>query len=453
MILGIFFARFLPQEGTKVVYQSPPNCIVSTSPNALKPPLFDFDTISEYIIPRQAFFNRLVSILDPDSKYRILGHPICITDPKYARNEFMFNFSIVLRADIDEIPYEAVVRRLASTFAELEVQNGFLSGVGGDENADESKERCRSIEALIEIVKEDLNNFNECMIPVDNANTINMKLFPYHAPPPPVKPWNVPISKIAFSAITDSTWDLSMLKILPQIDGIKDVRSIAHSADVSLPLTKIALQHLLYYDSILLIDLFLFSNIYAPTMLIRSFINNEDDMQEECANYVFIHGHRLPNYYLCRLFTSLCTSRSVKEWLKLHSDQGFPVLEFIDVRRFIQFGVIKGILYRIHKFAVGSRYLASLGTAVVDRTQPTKNFNDRHPPREISKSGIKIGINRLNNNEATWDPEPEEQHTLQKYTDGCHSFDQIITELNMGDARIMDLLRQFPEGDVKILYR
>lgn len=73
----------------------------------------------------------------------------------------MFNFCIVIRVDVDMTPYEAVVRRLASTFTEMEIQNQFLS----QEDLSTSKDR-RSIAALIEIIKEDLNNYNECMIPV-----------------------------------------------------------------------------------------------------------------------------------------------------------------------------------------------------------------------------------------------------------------------------------------------
>lgn len=73
----------------------------------------------------------------------------------------MFNFCIVINADDDKIPYEAVVRRLASTFTEMEIQNQFLSL----EDFSNSQDR-RSIPALLEIIKEDLNNYNECMIPV-----------------------------------------------------------------------------------------------------------------------------------------------------------------------------------------------------------------------------------------------------------------------------------------------
>ena len=80
----------------------------------------------------------------------------------------MFNFCLVISVDVDKTPYEAVVRRLASTFTEMEIQNRFLSleGVENRNEMKEGEEGRRSIAALIEIIKEDLNNYNECMIPV-----------------------------------------------------------------------------------------------------------------------------------------------------------------------------------------------------------------------------------------------------------------------------------------------
>jgi hypothetical protein len=145
-------------SGTKVVHQSPPGFLVP-EPGVDSSPLFSFETMREYIIPRQAFCNRYVTIVCPDNKYRILGHPVCIFDEKYERNEFMFNFGIVIGVEVDKMPYEAVVRRLASTFTEMEVQNQYLS-------QEETECGRRSIAALLEIIKEDLNNYNECMIPV-----------------------------------------------------------------------------------------------------------------------------------------------------------------------------------------------------------------------------------------------------------------------------------------------
>lgn len=148
--------------GTKIVAQSPPGCIVPDSPTQRKPCLFDFDVLQEYIIPRKGFFNRYIAVNDPDSKFSILGFPVAIANPKYQRNEFIFNFGLVVESDGgDQIPYERVVRRLAVTFAEMEKQDEYLSRDGMTSEAGR-----RPIESLLEIIKEDLNNYGECMIPV-----------------------------------------------------------------------------------------------------------------------------------------------------------------------------------------------------------------------------------------------------------------------------------------------
>lgn len=149
-------------SGPQIVAQSPHGCITQ-SEHSIKAPLVDFDVLQEYIIPRQAFCNRYVTINSPDGKYSILGYPVVIPHTKYQRNEFIFNFGLLLDADMDQIPYERVVRRLASTFSEMEKQNEYLSQ--NEAKVGEGKGR-RPIDSLLEIIKEDLNNFGECMIPV-----------------------------------------------------------------------------------------------------------------------------------------------------------------------------------------------------------------------------------------------------------------------------------------------
>ncbi|XXH05428.1 Non-classical phosphatidylinositol transfer protein (PITP) [Hypoxylon texense] len=505
MIQGIFYARFLPQEGTKIVAQSPPGCIVATTYGPhLKPPLVDFDIIQEYIIPRKAFFNRFMTVNTPDGKYTILGFPVSIPNERYHRNEFIFNFGLVVEADADQIPYERLVRRLAVTFAEMERQHGYLSAEGRAEDASASAnagnggngdDGRRPIESLLEIVKEDLNNYGECMIPVNDANTLNMKLFPYHPPPAPVRGWHVPVPKMKLADVVDPTWDLTLQKIMPHIDGVNDVRRIAWLADVSLPLTQIALQHLLYYDTILLLDMFFFGSCYAPRPGIHDFITNRDGLVDECAGYVCIGspmlggnggnssssgsgsgsggntnptGSTVPqgagggtsssinkdatvdaaeaigkkqqqqdnknnthqevsNYQLIKLMTTFCMGRSVMEWIKLHQDAGFDVLRHVDVRRLVQFGVIKGLLYRVHKYVVSKQYLEALATG--RRVVSKRSSGDDGEEGE------------------------EEEDVFLKYADGCHSFDQIITELNMTDGEIMKKLRSLEPGDRTVFWK
>jgi hypothetical protein len=160
LLCYVMSCSLLSISGVQIIHQSPPGCVVPEE-GAKNSPLIDWDAVSEFVIPRQAFCNRYITVLDPSNVYRVLGNPVCIKDEKYNRNEFIFNFGIVCLAKYDSNPYEAVIRRLATTFTEMEIQSQYLSLEG----TAESKGR-RSIGALLEIIREDLNNYNECMIPV-----------------------------------------------------------------------------------------------------------------------------------------------------------------------------------------------------------------------------------------------------------------------------------------------
>ena len=164
------------------MHQVPSNSITpsaaSTATATAPPPLFDFDALSSFLIPRQELCDRLVSVAAGGA--RVLGFPVRIQGRRYARNEFIFNFAIVLPAGAGAAyasSYLSVVRKLAMLFRSLEEQGGFLSredgGGGGAEagEADATAGQPSSVDkgkvyALCEIVLEDLNNYCECMIPI-----------------------------------------------------------------------------------------------------------------------------------------------------------------------------------------------------------------------------------------------------------------------------------------------
>lgn len=116
--------------------------------------MIDFDAISSHIIPKQELCDRLVTICN--NKYRILGYPVCLEDRRYERNEFIFNFTLVLDQDAEFNTYKSVVRKLAKLFKALEEQSGFLS----------NEVTRAGVYGLIEQILEDLNNYSECMIPI-----------------------------------------------------------------------------------------------------------------------------------------------------------------------------------------------------------------------------------------------------------------------------------------------
>lgn len=178
-----------------MLHQVPESSIVpSSAPQSLpQTPLFDFSSISDLIIPRQEFCDRLVTICT--NHYRIIGHPVCIEHSRYDRNQFIFNLSLVLDEDADFSGHKSVVKKLAGLLRNLEEQSDFLSkdevelrisaktspespddhdtgGLDGSVSLSNSTElggdasHATKMYALCEMILEDLNNYCECMIPI-----------------------------------------------------------------------------------------------------------------------------------------------------------------------------------------------------------------------------------------------------------------------------------------------
>lgn len=189
------------------------------------------------MIPRQELCGTLLQVCN--NGYRILGYPVCIKSPKYDRNEFIFNFCLVLSEDEDFSTYKSVVRKLADLMMGLEEQSAFLS-------KDFSKSGEGKVYSLCEMLMEDLNNYCECMIPIgkrrlreielgacansgsDEINTLNIKLFPTYPPPPPVKAWQVPLFTVRWESFIDENWDLTIQRVNPFLSENPKTRLVKH---------------------------------------------------------------------------------------------------------------------------------------------------------------------------------------------------------------------------------
>ena len=88
-------------------------------------------------------------------------------------------------------------------------------------------------------------------------------------------------------AETSNSWDLTLLRIIPYIDGVASVSRISQLADADLNLTRKAIAHLVYYGCVILLDIFQFGAIYAPTADFGAFVESTE-MQAECLRYVMI---------------------------------------------------------------------------------------------------------------------------------------------------------------------
>ena len=146
-----------------------------STPDAPQSALLDFDSISNYLIPRQEFCDRPLTITT--NHYRVLGYPVCINNRKYDRNEFIFNLALVLEESAEISSYQAVVRKLAKLFRTLEEQGEFLSSERNNDITTSSQKSGGKVYALCEMILEDLNNYCECMIPIGNYSRIPTLLY------------------------------------------------------------------------------------------------------------------------------------------------------------------------------------------------------------------------------------------------------------------------------------
>ena len=271
----------------------------------------------------------------------------------------------------------------------LEEQSHFLS-------ADPSPPGTGRIYSLIEALMSDLNNYTEAMIPIDDLNTLNVKLFPTLPPPPKVRSWHVPLFTVDPRKMMDENWDLTMQRIVPWINGVNCVKRVAVLADADEGLARRCVRHLLFYGCVSLLDLFSFSNIYAVTNEFCTTFISDYAMQRECARYVNrafepgatgvpeiavqsagldrpdsfgganatardfedeiwplnASGKIVDGSGLVRLFASLSQGKTVRQWYEENKEQ----LTYIDLRRLITFGVIKGFVYRIYRYAIANEY-------------------------------------------------------------------------------------------------
>ncbi|KZT26401.1 NPR2-domain-containing protein [Neolentinus lepideus HHB14362 ss-1] len=299
--------------------------------------LFHFDDVSKFVIPPSPLCGRLVTCSTKD--HRIIGFPVELLG-KYERNYFRYNLCFVFERQADLSCYEPIVRKIARVFTACEEESAFLS----------SPSSPVAMLAILEQLYEDLNSYSETSIPIDAFNSLELKIFPFYPNPSPVKDWDVPLALINLAKRIEPNWDLTIGKVIKHIDGVNHVSRIAYLADCDLDLTREAISHLLYYQVIMTIDIFQYSNMYTLRKSIQ-WLADEQHVRDECGLYVTKpgRGKRISDFpKLLHLYSRLKPGKSVYEWAHDHDVINLG----IDVRRFVSFGVIKGFLRRIHRYPI-----------------------------------------------------------------------------------------------------
>lgn len=388
-IESIFFCQFDPKEGPQITDQVPENkyTVISDS----------FHFIQNYLIPREELQQKLITV--KAFGFKILGCPVHVKSPIYSRNAFIFNVCFVFKPNANTSCYEWVLKKLVQYFTVLEIESNYLSAIsdGVLKEKTPTKEYYTSLKDVLEQVLHKLNTLGCCSIPIDEANTIHLKLMPSYDVPPTVRDHDVPLLTFELEEYHFQQWDLATQQILPLIDGFKHVSLIAAEAGKDVQLIKALIENLLYFKLVKIIPIFQYSNVYMVTSDIDKLYKCKE-LQQQFLRDVQMWSKDLPNFdsvikvFSCFNHGTMATVKQVAMRLQPHKHLN------IDIRKLIQFGVVHNFMRRIHKYPI-----RTAGSADV-------------PPLDAVGSQI------------------------MKYSDGKHSYDEICCALSMSyeelEARI-----------------
>lgn len=370
-IESLLFSEFHPTAGPKVTYQVPAECISKEM----------FDSLSVYIIPKLELQGNLMTV--NALGYKIIGYPVGIDDRKYARNRLIFNLCFVCKSKSRTVQYEPLVRKLSNYLISLELESGFLSN-------EETKSLLPDIMTKICL---ELNKNGRCSIPINTSNTIHLKVIPVHHDPEEVNDHDVPVFVESHTSLLPHHWDLTTQQILPYVDGFRHVARIAAEADVEVSLVKACIQNMVYYRVVTIIPIFQYSNVYTCTPEMSS-LARDTKLQEDCLKFVAKQGRPAPTFRsVFMLYCGLTYGTSVRDICTRSN----PHMLGVDERKLVQFGLMKGLIRRIHKY-----------------------------PVQLSPD-----INSLSR-----------QKGLAKYFNGEHHFDEICCKTGMSYQELEDIVEQ-----------
>ncbi|KAG9511070.1 GATOR complex protein NPRL2, partial [Fragariocoptes setiger] len=346
-IQSIFYCEFHPTFGPRIVYQVPADFVTKEA----------FDSLSDYLIPKTELERRLLTVNALGLK--IIGYPVGLCNTRYARNRLIFNLCFVCKPFMRTFQYEPIVKKLANYLINLELECEFLS-------KSETKQRLPQIMAHIQ---DQLNAHKVCKIDVTPSTTINLKIVKVHPDPEPVQDEQVPVFITAHGLPMPSQWDLTTQQIIPYIDGFRHIARIAAEADVEVSLVKACIQNMIYYGIIKLIPIFQYSNFYVPTHRLVE-LNDNLALQHECMCYV---AKRLPAQYNAVPGVVMSANRQVdgapqlptfRSIFKIYCSMNYGVtirdlcIQYnpnglnIDEKKLVKFGLMKGMIRRVHRYPV-----------------------------------------------------------------------------------------------------
>eukprot|EP00127_Corallochytrium_limacisporum_P006670 Clim_evm49s232 gene=Clim_evmTU49s232 len=359
----VFYSEFHTVQGPVIVHQVPEGFISRKL----------FDAVHDTVIPKPQLCGKL-SVLTALG-HTILSHPVIIESNRYKRNAFIFNAGFVLSPSANVSAYETVIKKLARCLRDQELETSFLS------NFDTKS----LVLGILQQVLVGLNNERRCSIPISETYTLNLQASPILTKMPPVLDHMVPV--FVTEPAPEDDWDLGLKHVVQFIDGNNHVKAIQELAQMKPSLVAKAIQNLMFFRYVRLVDIFQFGNTYVLEARFGDLLSQRQ-LMNDCVRFVAINQGNPPRLAdVLDLYSSISPQQTIGElFLRV------PCITVgIHPVRLIQFGIFSKILRRLHDYPI-----LRLATLTSESSMITKQLHNTFDgSHSLDELGCQVGISPL----------------------------------------------------------
>ncbi|GAB1227463.1 hypothetical protein ENUP19_0340G0049 [Entamoeba nuttalli] len=317
-VSSIFFCLFDNTNGPMVVYQDPEKAIEGEV----------FSSISDFVIPKEGFCNRLVKITSERKTY--VGYPTMIKHGKYGRNALLFNLCFVFDEGTSDGAiscYEAIIKQINKELRILEINEDYII----------KEEKRKGLGEIIKHLRNCLNTYGFCNI--EFGNNIQMRVRLAIDPSNPIEEIRIDEVPVKVNELGAGEEDIGINEILPYINGERTGREIIEASHSCYEIVSEGLKQLVYGGYVVMIPKIEDKKRYECTKKILELYENERMLQtciEYCKKYSIIKRSRMDIFRLVVGIEGKVTWKEYKEKKKESELDMNKLLKFMLVNKIVR---------------------------------------------------------------------------------------------------------------------
>eukprot|EP00056_Hartaetosiga_gracilis_P001173 m.42690 g.42690 ORF g.42690 m.42690 type:complete len:435 (-) comp10527_c0_seq4:189-1493(-) len=355
-LVGVLLCHFHYEEGAFLPFQSPTDFLSKS----------DFLRISRFVIPKPEFFGKEFHMMFKRSgdteEMQLMFYPLVVENRAYFRNSLMFSPVFLIDARDDRRLYSHAIQKLATSLFSMEEEALVLSLSVGDCRPDMKEAEpsaAKKMQTLLDTILSSLHSEKGVDVVLDGLDDIQQPVcfrLSLHLPAtsvhiPRVCADQVPIVVCRDALRRCAEVDVACLRVARFIDGVRTASGIALVAHMELQLALYVFRCLVYARAIVLTDPMLLCNVRTTTSKLKDLMRDAN-MQSECKDFVCRNNTVVSIEDIVRLYSQFSPSKKLTPHTFATASKNSEILDDIHLRRFFQYGSLRGILHCTRTYPV-----------------------------------------------------------------------------------------------------